>query len=86
MDLTTEIKILKDNIADLQRQLGYAHIRIGELISDKETSNEEVIKEKQFIQEITGQLNKINAEAEQKIQAEMDKIPDVIDSKSFLKE
>jgi predicted nucleic acid-binding Zn-ribbon protein len=86
MDLTTEIKILKDNIADLQRQLGSAHIRIGELISDKETSNEEVIKEKQFIQEITGQLNKINAEAEQKIQAEMDKIPDVIDSKSFLKE
>jgi|TARA_R100001510_G_C7632208_1_gene190885 predicted nucleic acid-binding Zn-ribbon protein len=81
MDLSTEVKILKDNIRELQHQLNQAHQRIGELVSEKSTNNEEVVKQKQFIQEITNELKKVNSEAEQKIQKEMDDIPSVLDSK-----
>ena len=56
MDLETEIKILQDNIRSLQKQLGQAHQRIGELMSEKTASNEEVVKHRQFIQEISLQL------------------------------
>ena len=86
MDLETEIKILQDNIKELTRQLGQAHVRIGELVSEKSTSNEEVVKQKQFIQEITGELKRVNQETEQKIQRQMDSVPDVLDSKQILKE
>ena len=82
MDLSTEIKILQDNILELQQQLNHANQRIGELVSEKHTSNEEVVKQKQFIQEITNELKKVNSEAEQKIQKEMDAIPSVLDSKT----
>ncbi len=85
MDLNTEIKILKDNIQELQKQLAQAHQRIGELVSEKSASNEEVIKQKQFIQELTGELKRVNSETEQKIQQQMDEIPDVMDSKQILK-
>ena len=85
MDLNTEIKILKDNIQELQKQLAQAHQRIGELVSEKSASNEEVIKQKQFIQELTGELKRVNSEAEQKMQQHMDEIPDVLDSKQILK-
>ena len=68
MDLSTEINILKDNIKELQKQLAQAHQRIGELVSEKSASNEEVIKQKQFIQELTGELNRVNSETEKKIQ------------------
>ena len=81
MDLSTEVKILKDNIRELQHQLNQAHQRIGELVAEKSTNNEEVVKQKQFIQEITNELKKVNSEAEQKIQKEMDDIPSVLDSK-----
>ena len=80
MDLNQEINILKDNIQELQKQLSQAHQRIGELVSEKSVSNEEVI------QQITGQLQRVNLEAEQKIQQQMDSIPDVLDSKQMLKE
>jgi len=85
MDLSTEINILKDNIKELQKQLAQAHQRIGELVSEKSASNEEVIKQKQFIQELTGELNRVNSETERKIQKQMDEIPDVLDSKQVLK-
>mgnify|MGYP001350454445 FL=1 len=85
MDLSTEINILKDNIKELQKQLAQAHQRIGELVSEKSASNEEVIKQKQFIQELTGELNRVNSETEKKIQKQMDEIPDVLDSKQVLK-
>tara|TARA_B100001250_G_C19394763_1_gene612142 strand:- start:361 stop:621 length:261 start_codon:yes stop_codon:yes gene_type:complete len=85
MDLNTEIKILKDNIQELHKQLAQAHQRIGELVSEKSASNEEVIKQKQFIQELTGELNRVNSETEKKIQKQMDEIPDVLDSKQVLK-
>jgi predicted nucleic acid-binding Zn-ribbon protein len=86
MDLEQEIKILQNNIKELTRQLGQAHVRIGELVSEKSSSNEEVIKQKQFIQEISGELKRVNAEAEEKIQTKMNSIPDVLDSKQLLKE
>ena len=85
MDLEQEIKILQNNIKELTRQLGQAHVRIGELVSEKSSSNEEVIKQKQFIQEISGELKRVNAEAEEKIQTKMNSIPDVLDSKQLLK-
>ena len=85
MDLNTEIKILKDNIQELHKQLAQAHQRIGELVSEKSASNEEVIKQKQFIQELTGELNRVNSETEKKIQKQMDEIPDVLASKQVLK-
>tara|TARA_R100000458_G_scaffold55936_1_gene60382 strand:- start:1288 stop:1548 length:261 start_codon:yes stop_codon:yes gene_type:complete len=85
MDLSTEINILKDNIKELQKQLAQAHQRISELVSEKSASNEEVIKQKQFIQELTGELNRVNSETEKKIQKQMDEIPDVLDSKQVLK-
>lgn len=87
LDKKKEIDILKDNVRELQSQLRDAHQRIGELVSEKSTSNEEVIQQKQFIQELTGQLNRVNKETEIKIQQVMDEIPDVLDSsKTFLKE
>ena len=43
MDLETEIKILQDNIRSLQKQLGQAHQRIGELVAEQSHSNEEVV-------------------------------------------
>ena len=87
LDKKKEIDILKDNVRELQSQLRDAHQRIGELVSEKSTSNEEVIQQKQFIQELTGQLNRVNKETESKIQQVMDEIPDVLDSsKTFLKE
>ncbi len=86
LDKKKEIDILKDNVRELQAQLRDAHQRIGELISEKSTSNEEVIQQKQFIQELAGQLNRVNKETEIKIQQVMDEIPDVVDSKTFLKE
>jgi predicted nucleic acid-binding Zn-ribbon protein len=85
MDIKTEVQILQDNIKELQKQLAQAHQRIGELVSEKSASNEEVVKQKQFIQEITGELKRVNSEAEQKIQQQMDEVPDVMDSKQILK-
>jgi predicted nucleic acid-binding Zn-ribbon protein len=85
MDIKTEVQILQDNIKELQKQLAQAHQRIGELVSEKSASNEEVVKQKQFIQEITGELKRVNSEAEQKMQQHMDEIPDVLDSKQILK-
>lgn len=85
MDLENEIKILQDNIKELQGQLAQAHQRIGELVSENSSSNEEVVKQKQFIQEITNELKKVNSQAEQKIKDQMDSIPDVMDSKQILK-
>ena len=81
MDLETEIKVLQDNIRSLQKQLGQAHQRIGELMSEKTASNEEVIKHKQFIQEISLQLKEKEIEATTKMQEKIDGIAQVMDSK-----
>lgn len=81
MDLETEIKILQDNIRSLQKQLGQAHQRIGELVAEKSHSNEEVVKHKQFIQEISLQLKEKEIEATKKMQERIDGIAQVMDSK-----
>jgi len=81
MDIGQEITVLKNNIRELQQQLAQAHIRIAELLSDKSASNEEVIKEKQFIQEITGELSRVNTETEQKMKQKMNDVPQMLDSR-----
>ena len=72
MDLSTEIQILQNNIRDLQSQLASAHIRIAELLTDKSASNEEVVKEKQFIQELTGEIQRVKT---------MKAVPQMLDSR-----
>ncbi|MDB4403085.1 hypothetical protein N9159_00430 [bacterium] len=81
MDLDNEIKILKDNIRELQSQLGQAHTRIGELMSEKSVSNEEVIQQKQFIQELTGEISRVDSQLTKKIETIIDEVPQVLDSK-----
>ena len=48
MSLETEIKVLQDNMKDLQGQLNSAHIRISEIISDRDHVLEELKKEKEY--------------------------------------
>jgi|TARA_Y100000361_G_C11145546_1_gene337811 predicted nucleic acid-binding Zn-ribbon protein len=81
MDLKTEIEILKDNISDMQRQLQQAHVRIKELVKEKGDTQEELIKERQFIQEITGEQKRVSEKLESKMNDYMSSIPDVVDSK-----
>jgi hypothetical protein len=51
-------------------------------MSEKSTSsNEEVVKQKQFIQELTGEISKTDSELIKKIQSQMDSIPQVLDSR-----
>lgn len=84
--MSDEIKVLQSNVRELQSQLNDAQKRIGELIKEKSASNEEVVQQKQFIQELTNELKRVNSEAEQKIQKQMDDIPALMDSKHFLRE
>tara|TARA_B100000073_G_scaffold171467_1_gene141796 strand:+ start:1916 stop:2182 length:267 start_codon:yes stop_codon:yes gene_type:complete len=86
MDMSDEIKVLQSNVRELQSQLNDAQKRIGELIKEKSASNEEVVQQKQFIQELTNELKRVNSETEQKIQKQMDDIPALMDSKHFLRE
>jgi|TARA_B110000285_G_scaffold88777_1_gene101826 peptidoglycan hydrolase CwlO-like protein len=81
MDLDNKVKILQNNIRDLQSQLASAHIRIAELLKDKASTTEEVAQEKQFIQELTGEIAAVNATATAAIQAEMEAVPQVLDSR-----
>ncbi len=84
--MSDEIKVLQSNVRELQSQLNDAQKRIGELIKEKSASNEEVVQQKQFIQELTNELKRVNSETEQKIQKQMDDIPALMDSKHFLRE
>lgn len=90
MDLNQEIKVLQNNIRDLQGQLASAHIRIAELLNDKSSTTEEVVQEKQFIQELTGEIERVNRETEIKVEKAMNDIPNIVDSrptkKQYLKE
>ena len=81
-----EIKILQQNMRDLQKQLVDAQKRILELMNDKTESDSKVIEQKRFIQEIRGQLARVDEETVEKINKFMSDIPDVIDSKQVLKE
>tara|TARA_B100000424_G_scaffold181522_1_gene140460 strand:- start:260 stop:526 length:267 start_codon:yes stop_codon:yes gene_type:complete len=81
-----EIKILQQNMRDLQKQLVDAQKRILELMNDKTESDSKVIEQKRFIQEIRGQLARVDEETVEKINKFMSDIPDVVDSKQVLKE
>lgn len=81
-----EIKILQQNMRDLQKQLVDAQKRILELMNDKTESDSKVIEQKRFIQEIRGQLARVDEETVEKINNFMSDIPDVVDSKQVLKE
>lgn len=81
--LESEIKILQANVRELQAQLAQAHIRIGELNKDQ---NEELVQTKQLLQELKFELNSIKGKEAALVQELQDNIPDVVDSKTFLKE
>ena len=81
MSLETEIKVLQDNMKDLQSQLGNAHKRISELITDRDSALENLNAERELIRDLKDQLNKTDLRAQEKIKEKMDKIPDVLDSR-----
>ena len=74
----SEIKILQQNIRDLQQQLANAQRRIMELTTEK---NSKVDQEKQLLNELEKELKKKDSEAAVKIQKQIDDWPDVLDSK-----
>ena len=81
MSLEAEIKILQDNVKDMQRQLSNAHKRILELGADKNKALDELKQEKEMYSNLSDRLKKTDLEAQEKIQEKMDDIPDVLDSK-----
>ena len=81
--LESEVKILQANVKELQSQLGAAHKRIVELGNDQ---NEELVKTKQLLQELTYELNTTRIAQELAVQKLQDNIPDVLDSRQVLKE
>jgi hypothetical protein len=81
--LESEVKILQANVRELQSQLGAAHKRIVELGNDQ---NEELVKTKQLLQELTYELNTTRIAQELAVQKLQDNIPDVLDSRQVLKE
>ena len=80
--LQAEIKILQNNVKELQGQLASAHQRIGELNKQKDT-NEELESTKQLLRELQFELNSVKKKEESLIQKHNDNIPDVTDSKGF---
>ena len=58
-------------------------ILIGELNKDQ---NEELVQTKQLLQELKFELNSIKGKEAALVQELQDNIPDVVDSKTFLKE
>tara|TARA_R110002012_G_scaffold12010_2_gene53880 strand:+ start:6981 stop:7250 length:270 start_codon:yes stop_codon:yes gene_type:complete len=83
LKLESEIKILQANVKELQSQLGSAHKRIAELNKDQ---NEELLQTKQLLQELKFELNTVKNKEQSLVQELQDNIPDVVDSKTFLKE
>tara|TARA_B100000745_G_scaffold21377_1_gene14607 strand:+ start:619 stop:987 length:369 start_codon:yes stop_codon:yes gene_type:complete len=79
--LEQDIKVLKDNIKDMQRQLANAHKRILELGADKNKALDELKQEKEMYSNLSDRLKKTDLEAQDKIKEKMDSIPDVLDSK-----
>ena len=81
MSLEGEIKLLQNNMKDLQGQLANAHIRISELIQDRDSALEDLKAEREHIRELSDRLNKTDLRAQEKIKEKMDNIPEVLDSK-----
>ena len=76
-----EIVILQKNLKDLQGQLAAAQKRILELIQDKDSATEELIKERQLLVELETEFGKKQDETTEKIGKQIEDWPDVLDSK-----
>jgi predicted transcriptional regulator len=76
-----EIVILQKNLKDLQGQLANAQKRILELIQDKDSATEELIKERQLLVELEKDFSRSEQEASEKIAKQIEDWPDVLDSK-----
>ena len=78
---SAEIVILQKNLKDLQGQLANAQKRILELIQDKDSATEELIKERQLLVELETEFGKKQDETTEKIGKQIEDWPDVLDSK-----
>ena len=76
-----EIAILQKNLRDLQGQLNSAHKRISELIKDKDSTVEELKKERQLLTELKLRYEREEAETTEAIENQIEDWPDVLDSK-----
>tara|TARA_Y100000590_G_scaffold368012_1_gene428399 strand:- start:316 stop:675 length:360 start_codon:yes stop_codon:yes gene_type:complete len=81
MDKDAEIKLLQDNMKEMQTQLGNANKRISELIKEKAITYDELYKEREYASDLKKRLRELDKETTEKIQERMDSIPDVLDSK-----
>ena len=82
---SAEIVILQKNLKDLQGQLAAAQKRILELIQDKDSATEELIKERQLLVELEAEFGKKQDETTKKIGKQIEDWPDVLDSKPTTK-
>ena len=80
-----EIVILQKNLKDLQGQLANAQKRILELIQDKDSATEELIKERQLLVELEKDFSRSEQEANDKIAKQIEDWPDVLDSRPPMK-
>ena len=78
---SAEIVILQKNLKDLQGQLANAQKRILELIQDKDSATEELIKERQLLVELEAEFGKKQDETTKKIGKQIEDWPDVLDSR-----
>ena len=78
---SAEIVILQKNLKDLQGQLANAQKRILELIQDKDSATEELIKERQLLVELETEFGKKQDETSDAIGKQIEDWPDVLDSK-----
>ena len=78
---SAEIVILQKNLKDLQGQLANAQKRILELIQDKDSANEELIKERQLLLELEGKVNRKQIDTTEAIEKQIEDWPEVVDSK-----
>ena len=76
-----EIVILQKNLKDLQGQLANAQKRILELIQDKDSATEELIKERQLLVELESEFKGREKETGDAIAKQIEDWPDVLDSK-----
>ena len=68
-----EIAILQKNLKDLQGQLAAAQKRILELIQDKDSATEELIKERQLLVELEAEFGKKQDETSDAIGKQIEK-------------
>ena len=78
---SAEIVILQKNLKDLQGQLANAQKRILELIQDKDSATEELVKERQLLVELEKEFKGREDEASELIEKQIEDWPEVLDSR-----